>query len=223
MNSFINVMLSFILFPTMLIAIYVGMDMPLTFLKTTGQYLPYKFEIFLGIGIFILVLLLRRSVKRWMGMNIVTKTKRFKWNASVSKARKKRIVTYQALEAIIMLCAAIALYTVAKEAWAPALAFGFGVVDNIIFAIVGLLKDGFRIGLSSKALIVADREVTLLYFSGLRKVSVQQESIYFDYIKDLQLSFPSNCIEESTKKDFLTQLEAEMDPEKVYFSKNLGE
>ncbi|MCO4814911.1 MAG: hypothetical protein KC454_09365, partial [Flavobacteriales bacterium] len=92
MNSFINVMLSFILFPTMLIAIYVGMDMPLTFLKTTGQYLPYKFEIFLGIGIFILVLLLRRSVKRWMGMNIVTKTKRFKWNASVSKARKKRIV-----------------------------------------------------------------------------------------------------------------------------------
>lgn len=216
-------MLSFILFPTMLIAIYVGLDMPLTFLKTTGQYLPYKFEIFLGLGIFILVLLLRRSIKRWMGMRIVTKTKRFKWNAPVSSARKTRIVTYQLLEALIMLCAAIALYKVANEAWAPALAFGLGVVDNIIFAIVGSIRNGFRIGLSSKALIVADREVTLLYFTGLRKVSVHQESIYFDYIKDLQLSFPSNCIEEDTRQEFLTQLEAEMNPDKVFFSKNLSD
>ena len=219
MNNSINVLLVFLLFPTMLIAIYVGMDLPITFLKTTGEFLPYKFEIFAGLGIFILLLLLRKTIRRWMGMSIVSSQKKFKWNAPVSKLRKKRVIFYLILEAVVMAVVGYALYTVTETAWAPALAFLYGTVDNILFAIVGTLKDGFRIGLSSKALIVADREVTLLYFKGLRKVSVHQQTIYFDYIKDLQLSFPSNCVQEENKEEFFKVLEEQMDPERVFFSK----
>ena len=178
MNRLINVILLFILFPTMLLTVFVGFDLPLSFLKTTGQFLPYKFEIFLGIGLFILILQLRRSIRRWMGMHIVSKQKKFKWNTPVSDSRKKRVVTYLLLEALIMTFLGTALYTVTSDAWAPAAAFLFGAFDNIIFAFIGGVKNGFRIGLSSKALIVADREVTLLYFKGLRKVSIQQQSIY---------------------------------------------
>ncbi|MGY8927408.1 MAG: hypothetical protein ACKVJC_08945 [Flavobacteriales bacterium] len=219
MNKFINVVLLFVLFPTMLLTVFVGFDLPLNFLKTTGQFLPYKFEVFLGIGIFILILLLRRTVRRWMGIKIVTKTKKFKWNAAVSSARKKRVVTYLSLEAVIMLFLGTALYTVTNDAWAPAGAFLFGTIDSLLFIIIGLSKNAFRVGISSKALIVADREVTLLYFTGLRKVSTHQQTVYFDYIKDLQLSFPIDCVQEENQVEFFEILEAQFDPERVYFTK----
>jgi len=217
MNKFINVLLLFILFPTILLTVFVGFDLPVNFLKTTGQFIPYKFEIYLGIGILILVILIRRSVRRWMGMLIVSKQKRFKWNKGVSVSRKNRVITYLGLESVIMLFVGIALYQVSIDAFAPAGAFLFSAIDNIIFAIVGTAFKGFRIGLSSKALMVADREVVLLYFKGLRKVSVHQQSIYFDYVKGLQLSFPSDCIKEEEQEEFFTLLEAQLDPKKVYF------
>jgi len=218
MNRAINVILLVILFPTMLISIYVGMDLPITFLKTTGEFLPYKSEIFLGLGLLILLLLLRRTVRRWMGMRIVSQKKKFKWNQEVSRSRKKRIITYLGLEAVAMFSVGYAIYSVSPEAWAPALALIFGVVDSLLFALVGSLKKGFRVGLSSKALIVADREVTLLYFTGLRKVSPHQQSVYFDYVKDLQLSFPIDCIQKNKLEEFYTALEEQMNPDKVYFS-----
>ena len=118
-----------------------------------------------------------------------------------------------------MTSAAVALYIVCDEAWTPVLALIISSADNLFFAIIGYAKKGFRIGLSKKALIVADREVTLLYFKGLRKVSLHQQTIYFDYIKDLQLSFPTNSIQEQDKEKFYQILEKQMDPEKVFFSK----
>ena len=77
MNKFINSVLLFILFPTMLLAIYVGLDLPLAFLKVSGNNLPHKYEIFLGIGLFVLMINLRRSVRRWVGMKIVNKKGKF--------------------------------------------------------------------------------------------------------------------------------------------------
>lgn len=221
MNRFINMLLMFLLIPTMLMAIYVGFDLPVTFLKTTGAYIPYREEIFLGLGLLILIVNVRRSIRRWMGMRIVSKQMKFKWNAPVSKTRKRRIVTYTILEVLVMTFVGVALYIVTPQAWFPAIAFIFGAVDNLIFGSVGLSGNHYRIGLSSKALIVADREVILLYFKGLRKISVQQQSIYFDYIKGLQLTFPSDCIQDEHRAEFFKLLEEQIDQDRVFFSKNL--
>ena len=221
MNRFINMLLMFLLVPTMLMAIYVGFDLPVTFLKTTGAYIPYREEIFLGLGLLILIVNVRRSIRRWMGMRIVSKQMKFKWNAPVSKTRKRRIITYTILEVLVMTFVGIALYIVEPQAWFPAIAFIFGAVDNIIFSTVGLSGNHYRIGLSSKALIVADREVILLYFKGLRKISVQQQSIYFDYIKGIQLTFPSDCIQDEHRAEFFKLLEEQIDEDRVFFSKNL--
>ena len=78
-------------------------------------------------------------------------------------------------------------------------------------------KDRFRVGISSKAIIVGDREVVVIYFEGLRKVSVDQQTIYFDYIKDLQLSFPTNCILDENKAEALEVLQNSLDKDKVMF------
>ncbi|MCH2228982.1 MAG: hypothetical protein MK105_01465 [Crocinitomicaceae bacterium] len=221
MNRFINMLLLFLLVPTMLMAIYVGFDLPVSFLKTTGAHIPYREEIFLVLGLLILIVNVRRSIRRWMGMRIVSKQMKFKWNEPVSKTRKRRIITYTILEVLVMTFVGVALYIVTPLAWFPAIAFIFGAADNIVFTTVGLSGNHYRIGLSSKALIIADREVILLYFKGLRKISIQQQSIYFDYIKGLQLTFPSDCIQDEHRSEFFKLLEEQIDQERVFFSKNL--
>ena len=211
-------MLAFFFMPTLTLAIYVGFDLPVEMLRTSGSQIPYKEEIFLGLGIVIFLLILRRSIRRWMGMRIVNQVKRFKWNKEVSRDRVKRVMTYQILEALIMSWVAAGLYVLTPLAIVPAIAFGIGVLDNLIFAIVGRNKK-FRVGVSSKAVIVADREVTLLYFTGLRKISTHQQTLYFDYIKGLQLRFPTNCIDPAERDEFNEALEAQIDRDRVFFSK----
>lgn len=221
MNRSINLMLGFFLFPAMLIAIFVGFDLPIEFLRVSGHSLPYKSEIFLGFGLLFAILILRRSIRRWMGMRIVSKVKKFKWNAAVSKQRKVRVTTYLLLEAMVMLFVSIAFYNISVSALPIAIAFMIGVVDNLVFMMVGA-NSRFRVGLSSKALIVADREVTLLYFTGLRRISLHQQTVYFDYIKGLQLSFPLDCIQEDMREEFFTQLEGQVDRDRVFFSKKMA-
>ena len=74
-------------------------------------------------------------------------------------------------------------------------------------------------GITSKAVVVADRDVSVLYFSGLRKVSIHQQSIYFDYIKGLQLSFPIDCMEKDQHDVFFNVLEEQLDTDKVFVTK----
>ncbi|MFN6014296.1 MAG: hypothetical protein ACK47F_06380, partial [Flavobacteriales bacterium] len=162
----------------------------------------------------------RRSVRRWMGMRLTNQVNKFKWNEPMSSERKKRVVVYTLMEALVMGCVGTALYQVAQEAFIPSSAFWFGTADNLVFLIVGSTGNRFRGGITSKAVIIADRDVSLIYFRGLRKVSIQQDSIYFDYIKGLQLSFPMDCIPPSKKDEFFEILEQQIDRDKVFVTKN---
>lgn len=222
MNKSINIILGLLLIPTMALTIFVGFDLPIEMIKMSGNNLPYKDYVFLGLGVLIMSVIFRRSIRRWMGMRIVNQVKKFKWNAEVSAERKSRVRTYLLLEALVMTFIGIALYEVCETALPAGLAFIIGSIDSIIFAIAG--RNGrYRVGISSKAIIVADREVILIYFTGLRKISAHQQTTFFDYIKGLQLSFPTNCIQEEQKEEFLNVLEAQIDPNRVFFSKTMGE
>lgn len=205
----------------MALTIFVGFDLPIEMIKISGNNLPYKDYIFLGFGMLILIVIIRRSIRRWMGMRIVNQVKKFKWNAEVSPERKSRVRVYLLLEALVMTFVGIALYQVCETALPPGIAFLIGALDSIIFAIAGS-NGRYRVGISSKAVIVADREVILLYFTGLRKISAHQQTTYFDYIKGLQLSFPTDCIQEDERDEFLKVLEEQIDPDRVFFSKTMG-
>ena len=215
MNRFINAVLLFFTLITAFIAIYVGFDLPVKILRTTGAHLPYVDEILLGLGLFLFIIVLRRAYRRWFAIRIVSKPSKFKWNHKVSSERKKRILTYSILEIAVYSFASAGLYYLTDRAWTPAAALAFAALDNLILI---LFIRAYRVGLSSKALVVADREVVVLYFTGLRKVSIHQQTVYFDYIKDLQLSFPLNCIEEDRKEEFFDALKGQLNPDKVYFS-----
>ncbi len=216
MNRFINALLLFLLFPTMAVAIFVGFDLPVEFLRTTGGHMTYSTIIFLILGVLILMVNLRRSIRRWMGMILVFKTAKFKWNKPVGKDRTQRIIVYTLLESMVFGFVAFGLYELTTQAWLPALAFLVPTVDNLIFLLVGLLRKGFRVGVTTKAVIMADRDVQLVYFSGLRKVSIHQDSLYFDYIKDLQLFFPLDSIDPQDRDSFFDSLSDQLDKDKVF-------
>lgn len=216
MNRFINAVLLFFTLITAFVAIYVGFDLPFGILKTTGAEIPYVDYVFYGLGLLLFMIVLRRSYRRWMAMRIVSQTEKFKWNKAVSKERRARVIVYNTLEFFVYVFAALTLYWLTDRAWAPTLALLFAALDNVLLTI---MHKKYRVGMTSKAIIVADREVVVLYFTGLRKVSRLQQTVYFDYIKDLQLSFPTNCLAENEHAEFFHQLEQLVDRDKVYFSK----
>lgn len=216
MNKFFNAALLFFLFPTMALTIIVGFDLPFDFLKTTGKYLPYRGEAFIALGSIMLFFVVRRSIKRWMALHVVNQTERFHWSGNVSMERMKRVIVYSILEISVYCAVAFGLIQVSKEAFFPAMSLVIAAIDGLVFLMVGGFGKKFKVGLSSKAVIVGEREVVLLYFSGLRKVEIFQQTIFFDYIKGLQLSFPVNCIEEKDKDEFFSALNQVIDKEKVF-------
>lgn len=220
MNRSINMLLGLFYFPTLFFAIFVGFDLPLEIFKTSGANIQYIEIIFGAFGLIYFLILLRRSLRRWSGIALVGKVKRFKWNAPINNRRKKRVQTYLFLEALVMFCMGIALFLLTKEAIYPSIALLLGVLDNLLFWFIGK-NERYRVGLSSKALIVADREISLLYFTGLRRITLQQQTVYFEYIKDLQLHFPLDCIQTDLQDEFFDALEQQVDTSKVFFSKKL--
>lgn len=205
----------------MLFSIYVGFDMPIEFFKTTGLHLPYVKEVFLVIGILYFVIILRRSVRRWMGMKMVNAITKYKWNESVSSERKKRVNTYLLLEALVMAFVGFVFIRICPLAWLVSVALFIGTIDSLFFIVIGLSRNTYRVGVTSQAIVVADREVKVLYFSGLREVSMHSESFYFDYKDDLQLTFPKNCIDDKNKKSFKDVIESSVNRDRVFFSENV--
>lgn len=180
--------------------------------------MPYKQLIFTCLGLLISVIALRRTVRRWMGMILVMKKSRFNWNEAVGTERQKRITVYTIMEAIVFLSVGVGLYVITPYAWFSAIAFSIVCLDNMVFLFLGKLMNGFRVGITSKAVIMADRDVQLAYFSGLRKVSIHQDSVYFDYINDLQLTFPIDAINLKDRNIFFDHLSAQLDRDRVFIT-----
>jgi hypothetical protein len=220
MNRLTNSFLLVIFFPTLALSIFVGFDFPLEFLRTTGSNIPFKSYAFGLFAILMAVLTVNRSIRRWVALFTVSQTDRFVFHTKVSGERKLRITVYTLLEAGILAAVGAALYVLSSDAVLCACVLLFSALDNLIFLWVGLPR--FGVGLSKKAIIVADREVVVLYFSGLRKVSLSQQTLFFDYMQSLQLTFPVDCIPENDRNDFLHNLEAVTDKDRV-FIQNLGE
>jgi hypothetical protein len=203
----------------MFFSVFVRFDLPLEMFKTTAGQLPYRFELFLGFGLMLLVISVRRTIRRWVGIRMVNQTNKFKWSGKISVARKQRVIVYTIIESAVLVLFGLAFIGLTREAWFPAVVMVFFGLEGIVYLMINA-KNKFRVGLSSKAILTVDREVILLYMEGLRKVSVSQQTIYFDYIQDLQLSFPTDCIEENERADFFENLKQSVNREKVLFRVN---
>lgn len=221
MNKFFNALLLIVFFPTMMLSIIVGFDIPLTSLHTSGANLTYSKELFLVLGVFLLLINVRRSIRRWVAMRLVNQLSKYKWNTVVSKERVNRVYVYNFLEALVLVSAGYGVYSLTSQAWMPFVGLAFGALDGIVFVIYGANAAKFRVGFTSKALLSGDRDVSLIYFKGLRRVSIQQQTIFFDFKDELQLRFPIDLIPQEKRDEFFQELKSCVDETRVYFPNNI--
>lgn len=220
MNKFVNILLLILLLPTVGVVIFVGFDLPIEFLRISGANLPYKQEIFFVFAALILIVGGRRSIRRWVGLRMVSQTKRYIWNQPMHKTRVKQAVMYLNLEAFMHVFFAVATYVVCPEAWVISAVMALLAVDHFVFGIMGKFFHKFRVGITKSAIVFSDRDIKVAYFSGLRKVSTQQQSLFFDYIKELQIAVPSGSIAPQNRKEFRETIEAIVNRDVVFFSES---
>lgn len=214
MNRSINILLIFFSFPAFAFIICVAFD--IHFFNIPIAELPFKFHIFIGVATLLLLLIIRRSVSRWVGVGMTRKPEKFLWSTPVSAARKKQVRLFLIMEALLALFAMITVLLLTVEAWPIAVVYGIMFLDQILFLAVA--QSWFRVGITHKAVVVADREVRLLFFSGLRRIETHQQTLYFEYIEDLQLFFPVNCIPEGKYDEFRAGVEERVNRDRVFFS-----
>ena len=129
---------------------------------------------------------------------------------------KRNGPVYTILESAVMASLGLAYFYLTPFAWFPSLVMLFFSLEGLLFLFV-CHKNLFRIGITSKAILVADREVILIYLSGLRQVSISQQTVYFDYLENLQLTFPTDCVEENEREQFFNTLKEQVNRDKVLF------
>jgi hypothetical protein len=151
MNSFINLLLLVLSLPTLLLSVFVGFDLPIDFLHTTGKRLPFRTEIYLVLGLLLLIIGLRRSIRRWMGVNMVKQQTKFIWNQPISTERKKRVFVYNSLEALVFLSLMLAHLFLTQVAFFVVTAYLILALDAILFLLINGKE--FRVGLKSFSFI----------------------------------------------------------------------
>lgn len=204
----------------MAFTIVVGFDITIEFFRTSGKFIPYQKTVFASFAGLFFLMGIRRSSKRWSGVRMVNQIAKYQWNEPVDKQRVTQANMYLIIEAILhMMVSFVFLLLTPKSIWIACVFFALGL-DHLFFCIIGNVKKLWRVGVTNKAVVVADRDFKVLYFSGLRKVSVHQQSIFFDYIKELQLSFPTQCIKPENRQSFVAKLEEKVDRDKVFFSES---
>lgn len=218
MNKITNILLVLSSIPILGLCVFIGLDLPLELLKTTGAQLPYQDILFGACFGWLFFIVFRRSMKRWTGMRLVNQLEKFVWNQPISKNRKQRVITYNLLETLVFTSLAIGTYLLCPQGWLISLGYGIGCIDNLVFTVLGSSKNLWRIGITKKAVLLADRDVRVAYFYGLRKISFAQETLFFDYIKDLHLHLPLTAVED--QKSFFAHLANCIDEEKVYWDES---
>ena len=220
MNKFVNIFLLLLVFPALFLSIFVGFDLKIEMLRIDAEDIPYLTEIYAGFAFIILFIGGKRALNRWTGVRMLSKIDSFGWNYEVNSIRKKQVTLYLLIEGLIHILIAFAFLFLTIKSLPIIFVMIILGFDHFIFCLFGNVKSIWRLGITNKAIVLGDREFKIIYFSGLRKVTVQQQTIFFEYIKDLQLSISLESIKEENRASFKAFLDDKLDRDKVFFSQD---
>jgi len=222
MSKGINILLTFLLLPTLFVTLMVGFDLnALGFIE--GLDTPYISEIFNGIGILAGVLLFWRAFRRWSALYIFKKKDHFIWVGSSTSTHIGRVRLYLFLEAAFFAFLSLFFFKISELNMVLALVFLVASIESILFILLRCNTKYMKAGIIKNGLVIADRDLTFYYFSGLRSVSTQNESIYLEYKNDLCLAFPIHAINEEDRPAFLHHFVEAVDKKRVFVSEKIKE
>lgn len=222
MSKGINILLAFILLPTLFLALMVGFDLnALGVIK--GVDTIYINEIFNGIGILAGVLLFWRAFRRWSALYIFQSKEKFVWTGASTATHIGRVRLYLFLEAMFFGFLALFFFWITELTFVLAFVFLATMIEALVFILLRCNTRFMKAGIIKNGLVIADRDLTFYYFSGLKSVSTQNESIYLEYKNDLCLSFPIHAINKDDRKEFLHHFIQAVDKKRVFVSEKLKE
>lgn len=220
MNRFFNIWIFIIAVLSIPTALAVGLnqDFQIFGFKIPGIEFEYK-ELLFGISaglIFFLGVL--KASKKWMGIRIVKQTERFQYSMAVSNERMSRVLLYNTIEVLFLLLFGAFFYSMSNFSAYLGLTFFILSIEHFLNTFLGIQRKMYRVGMTKKALIRVDREVNVIYFKGLQKITKHQQTLYFEYVNDLVLHIPLNVIPEEEQTAFYKALRTQVDPDKVFYS-----
>jgi len=220
MNRFYNIWLLIFTLLTFPFALAVGLNEDFEFLglKIQGEEFAYKKMVFISSAGIIFLLGALKASKKWLGMRVIKQVKRFKFTCGLSSERQSRVLVYNSIEILFLLLFGLFFFIMSQESIYLTIAYLILAAENIANSFFGAAKKRYGIGISSKALIRVDREVNVIYFKGLQKITKHQDTLYFDYVNDLTLHVPLNVVPEEKETFFYEALKHQVDPDKVYYS-----
>jgi hypothetical protein len=222
MSKGINILLALLILPTLFLALMVGFDLNALGI-IEGIDTPYINEIFNGIGILAGVLLFWRAFRRWSALFIFKSKDKFVWIGSSTKTHIGRVRLYLFLEALFFGFISLFFFWISSLTIVLAVVFLATAVEAVVFIVLRCNSKYMKAGIIKNGLVIADRDLTFYYFSGLKSVSTQNESIYLEYKNDLCLSFPVHAINQEDRQEFLSHFIQAVDKKRVFVSEKLKE
>lgn len=220
MNRFFNIWILLFTIMVFPFALAVGLNEDFEFLglKIQGEEFEYKKIVFTSVAGVLFLLGAIKASKKWLGIRVVKQVKRFKFTCGISQERKSRVLVYNWIEIVFLLLFTALFGYISPETQVLALVYLILAVEHFTISFIGVTKNKYGVGISSKALIRVDREVNVVYFKGLQKVTKHQDTLYFDYVNGLTLHIPLNVIPKEKETSFYEALRKQVDPDKVYYS-----
>lgn len=223
MNKSFNIwfILIFILSMPLILSDFFNSDLTLPFMKPSAgvMYLyEYKEYYVYSLGLLYFIVGLRKASRKWVGLLMSRQTNKFRFTEPIGKERKTRVLMYSITEVVFLGIFAYFYCLCSELVLILGLILIILAVEHLVHLILGFKLKWYRVGITARAIFSVDREVKSIYYTGLRKVFVQQDTIYFEYIKELTLTMPSDIIPKDELPNFKAEFEKHIDLEKVYLS-----
>ena len=217
MSKAINILLSLLIIPTAVLALLVGFDLnALGFIE--GEDTPYIREFFIGMAIFSGILIFWRASRRWSALFIFKNKNQFLWVGSSTNDHINRVRFYLFLEMMFYTFMAVYFYWISPFTLYLAAVFLSASIEKLFFILLRCNPSHMKAGIIKNGLVIADRDLSFYYFSGLTSVSTQNDSIYLEYRNDLCLSFPINAINKEDRAEFMNHFLDAVNKKRVFVS-----
>jgi len=211
MNKVINIFSLVLLFLFSFLAIGNYEDIGISVYEIND--IKYLKEICFGLIVVIGLFGLLRIQRRWTGIKDIKSFKKFVYKTPLSKKAKALMAMFSVME-IIFLSFFIGLFIkelhldINNYLTPMIVALLMIIAEIIIFTIyVFKSKNVLIMGVNTNLIAFFDREIHIVYFDGLQRISVYQNRLHFKYKLDLNVFVELDYIPQENLLEFKQNLE----------------
>ena len=211
MNKIINIFSLVLLFLFSFLAVGNYEDIGISVYEIND--IKFLKEICFGLTVVIGLFGLLRIQRRWTGIKDIKSFKKFVYKTPLSKKAKGLVLMFSVME-IIFLSFFVGLFVKelhldVEHYLTPIIVVLLIIIGEIIiFTIYALQsKDVLIMGVNKNLIAYFDREIHIVYFDGLQRISVYQNRLHFKYKLDLNIFVELDFIPKENLLEFKQSLE----------------